>query len=33
MEYFGLLKNKYCVSSYLKQVYQILKFLRHLKID
>jgi len=33
IEYFRLLKNKYSVSSYRKQVYQILKFLRHLKVD
>jgi integrase/recombinase XerD len=33
IEYFGLLKNKYCTSAYRKQVYQILKFLRHFKIN
>ena len=33
IEYFGVLKNKLSVSSYRKQVYQILKFLKHLKIN
>jgi integrase/recombinase XerD len=33
IQYFRLLKDKYAVSSYRKQVYQILKFLRHLKVD
>jgi len=31
--YFNRLKNKYSISSYRKEVYQILKFLRHLKVD
>ena len=33
IQYFRLLKDKYSVSSYRKQVYQILKFLRYLKVD
>lgn len=33
IEYFNKLKNKYAVSSYRKQVYQILKLLRYLKVD
>jgi len=33
IEYFSLLKDKYCTGSYRKQVYQILKFLRHFKVD
>ena len=33
IEYFGVLKNKLSISSYRKQVYQILKFLRYLKIN
>ena len=33
IQYFRMLKDKLAVSSYRKQVYQILKFLRHLKVD
>jgi len=33
IQYFRLLKDKYSISSYRKQVYQILKFLRYLKVE
>ena len=33
IQYFKLLKNEYSVSSYRKMTYQILKFLRYLKVD
>jgi integrase/recombinase XerD len=33
IEYFNKLKNKYAISSYRKQVYQILKLLRYYKVD
>jgi len=33
IEYFRILKDRYSTSSYRKQVYQILKFLRYIKVD
>jgi integrase/recombinase XerD len=33
IKYFNYLKNNYSTSSYRKEVYQILKFIRYLKID
>ena len=33
IHYFNIIRNKYSTSSYRKETYQILKFLRYLKID
>ena len=33
IQYFRMLKDKLAISTYRKQMYQILKFLRHLKVD